>query len=346
MRAVVFAGEGRVRVAEVPEPTLLEPTDALVRVTRTSICGSDLHFLHGKAPLDPGTVMGHEAVGRIEAVGDRVARHRPGARVAVSFVIACGACWFCARGQTSLCEDVRHLGAGPFGGDLPGTQAELVRIPSADVNLLRLPGEVDDEAAVFLGDVLTTGIHGAAAAGIGSGDVVAIVGAGPVGLFCAQAARAEGARTVLVIDRDPARLLAVERAGGLAIDAGRQHPVTAVAEATEGRGADVVIEAVGSVDAFELGLDAVRRGGILLVVGVFAGEEVPLQLGAAWARAITIRFAGSTPVHAWWERALAAVVAGRVNPSEVVSHRLALDDAPEGYRLFEAREASKVVLIP
>ena len=346
MRAVVFAGAGAVRVDDVPEPSVQHAADAIVRVSRTGICGSDLHFVQGKAPVDPGSVLGHEAVGVVEAVGDAVGRHQPGDRVVASFVIACGSCWFCRRGQTSLCDDVRHLGAGPFGGDLAGAQAELVRVPAADVNLLAVPPDVDDERALFVADALTTAVYAAAIAGIGTDDVVAVVGAGPVGLLCASSALARGAGSVLVVDRISDRLAVARRIGAESIDADARQPVTAVAEATDGRGADVVIDAVGSPAAFELSLDAVRRGGSLLGVGLYAGEPVPQQLGAAWARGLTMRFAGSTPVHAWWEATMAGVAAGEIDPSDIVSDRLPLDEAPEGYRRFAAKEAIKVVLTP
>ena len=144
MRAVVFAEVGRVEVADVPAPVVQRPTDAIVRVTRTAICGSDLHFVHGKAPIERGSVLGHEAVGVVESIGGDVTGVRPGDRVVVSFHIACGSCWFCRRGETALCEDHAILGAGPFGGDLPGAQAERVRVPFADTNLLAIPDAVDD----------------------------------------------------------------------------------------------------------------------------------------------------------------------------------------------------------
>lgn len=346
MRAVVFAGAGDVRVEDVDEPRIEDPADAIVRVRRTGICGSDLHFVHGKAPVDVGSILGHEAAGAVESVGDAVRRFVPGDRVVASFVLACGGCWFCRRGQSSLCDDVRYMGAGPFGGDVAGAQAELVRVPAADVNLLHVPPEVDDERAMFVADVLTTAVHAAAIAGIMPGDVVAIVGAGPVGLLLVPAVVARGAAEVLTVDRIASRLALAERFGATAINAATRHPVTAVAEATDGRGADVVIEAVGAPAAFELSLDAVRRGGSLLVAGMYAGEQVPLQLGAAWARAITLRFAGSTHVHAWWGSAMSAVAAREIDPAGIVTDRLPLDDAVEGYRRFAAREAIKVVLSP
>ncbi|MGZ4150338.1 MAG: alcohol dehydrogenase catalytic domain-containing protein, partial [Actinomycetota bacterium] len=164
MRAVVFDRPGRVRVHDVPDPAVQEPADAVVRVTRAAICGSDLHFFHLKAPIAPGEVMGHEAVGLVESVGGAVSTVRPGDRVVVAFHIACGDCWFCRLGETALCEDFRNLGAGAFSGGLAGTQAERVRVPNADVNLLAIPDGVHDEAALFVGDVLTTAYYAASIA--------------------------------------------------------------------------------------------------------------------------------------------------------------------------------------
>lgn len=345
MRAVVFDGPGRVRVAEVPDPSLQAPTDAIVRVLRTAICGSDLHFLHAKAPIEPGEVLGHEAVGLVEAVGDGVRRFRPGDRVVVSFDIACGVCWFCEHGQTSLCEDFMNLGAGAFGGGLPGAQADRVRIPVADVNLLAVPDDVDDDHALFVGDVLTTGLFAAGLASIGRGTSVAVLGVGPVGFFAIQAARNRGA-TVFGVDREPARLALASAAGAEPIDATAVHAPMALAARTGNRGPDVVIEAVGTPDAYETAIEIVRRGGEVVVVGMYAGESVEIQLGVYWARALTVRFAGICPVHAWWTRAMQEVRAGRLDPAPLISHRLPLADAAEGYALFDRREATKVLLLP
>jgi threonine dehydrogenase-like Zn-dependent dehydrogenase len=315
-------------------------------VTRSAICGSDLHFLHGKAPLDPGDVIGHEAVGVVESVGQGVRGFGVGDRVVVAFDIACGECWFCRRGETQLCEDFRNLGAGAFGGGLAGAQAERVRVPVADVNLLGVPDEVDDERALFVGDVLTTAVYATAIAEISAEDTVAIVGVGPVGYLCVQAAIARGARQVLALDREPTRLALAAAAGAVPIDVSARHPSTAVAEATGGRGADVVLEAVGDPRAFETAIDVVRRGGRVVVVGMYAGESVSVQLGVYWARALTVRFAGVCPVHAWWRVAMDEVVAGRIDPMPLVSHRLPLGEAPRGYALFDAHEATKVLLVP
>lgn len=346
MRAVVFDAVGKVRLAEVTDPSIEEPGDAIVRVTRTAICGSDLHFVHGKAPIGPGDVLGHEAVGVVEAIGAGVTRFAVGDRVVVAFNIACGACWFCRRGETQLCDDFRNLGAGAFGGGLQGAQATHVRVPAADVNLLRIPGAIDDERALFVGDVLTTGLYAASLAAIEPSDTVAVIGCGPVGFFCIQAACASGAREVFGIDLEPARLELASIAGAVPVDARAQHPQTALADATDGRGADVVIEAVGSPSAFESAMGVVRRGGRAVIVGVYAGESVEVQLGVYWARALTLRFTGICPVHAWWEQAMAEVGAGRMDPTPLISHRMPLEDAVSGYDLFDRRAATKVVLIP
>jgi threonine dehydrogenase-like Zn-dependent dehydrogenase len=346
MRAVVFDGDGRVAVRDVAEPVVEDPRDAILRVRLAAICGSDLHFLHGKAPLEPGDVIGHEAVGVVEVVGDEVRRFRAGDRVVTAFHIACGACWFCRNGQTQLCDEWRMLGAGLFGGELAGTQAERVRVPLADVNLLGVPDDVDDERAVFVGDVLTTAWYGASVSDIEDGETVAVVGAGPVGFLVAQAALARGAGTVLALDREADRLALVARAGAVPIDVTARNPRTAVDEATEGRGADVVIDAVGHPDAFASAVDVVRRGGRVTVLGMYTGERVDAPLGVWWARALDVRFAGICPVHAWWDDAMRELRAGRLDPTPLVSHRLSIEDAAEGFALFGARRATKVLLRP
>jgi threonine dehydrogenase-like Zn-dependent dehydrogenase len=346
MRAVVLAGPGAVGVADVPDPVLREPTDAIVRVTRSAICGSDLHFLHGKTPTSPGEVLGHEAVGVVEETGDAVEAVSVGDRVVVSFAVACGSCWFCSRGATNLCEHAAVFGAGPFGGDLPGTQAELVRVPWADVNLLPVPEGVDDDRAVFVGDVLTTGYHAASLAGSGADDVVAVLGAGPLGWCAAASLRALGAGTVFLLDRVASRLELATAAGATPLPVGDRSAESALAEVTEDRGADVTIDAVGAADAYRAAVAAVRRGGRVVVAGVYAGESVELQLGVAWARALDLRFTGVCPVHREWREVTRLVEAGALDPSPLVSDRVALEDAPRGYERFERRVATKVLIEP
>ncbi len=346
MRAVVFEAMGRVRVDEVADPEIREPGDAVVRITRSGICGSDLHFLHLKTPIEPGEVLGHEAVGVVESVGGAVVTRSPGDRVVVAFHIACGRCWFCRNGQTGLCEDFRNLGAGAFSGGLAGTQAERVRVPNADRNLLPVPPQLDDERAVFLGDVLTTGYYAATLVDPQPGETIAVVGAGPVGLCAVQSLRALGAERVVALDREPDRLALAEAGGAVPIDVAGRNPHMAVASLTADRGADGVLEAVGSLAAFETAVDVVRRGGRVVIAGVYAGETAEVALGVYAARALELRFAGICPVHSFWERARDALVEGLVDPLPLVSHRLPLAAAAEGYDLFDRHLATKVLLEP
>jgi threonine dehydrogenase-like Zn-dependent dehydrogenase len=346
VKGVVYEDVGRVRVGDLPEPRIEEPDDAVIRVTATAICGSDLHFFHGKAPLLRGEPLGHEAVGVVEEVGPEVDGFVAGNRVVVAFDIVCGECWFCRRGQHALCESFRNLGAGTFGGELGGAQAERLRVPSASHNLLQVPEGMEDERALFVGDTLTTGVYGAAIAGIRPGDVVAVIGAGPVGFFAAQAARLHEPAEVVVLDRDAERLSLVERLGFTPVNVDERNPQTAMAELTEGRGADVVIEAVGSVPGFETALEAVRSGGTVAVIGMYVSETIDFQLGVMWTRALRLVFGGICPVHAWWEEAMRAVAEERIDPLPIISHRLSLAEAPKGYELFDRREATKVILTP
>ena len=350
MRAVVVADEvGKVVLRDLPDPEVIEPTDAVVRITQTAICGSDLHYLHGKVPLEPGEQIGHEVVGVVEAIGPQVSQIAVGDRVVGSFMVACGSCWFCERGQSQLCDDYAILGTGAFGMRLGGAQAQMLRMPWADTNLLKLPDEVSDELAVFVGDTLATAVYGISLGGVRPGDTVAIVGAGPVGLLHAQVAKRAGASQVVIVDRDPRRSeAAAGPAGGYAttIDPARRHPGAALDELTDGRGADVVIEAVGTVPALEASMDLVRRGGTVAVLGVFSIEQLDLNLGPAWSQAISLRFAGLTPVHSHWHETLEAVRDGSLDPLAIVSHRMSLEEAPRGYEIFEAREATKVLLTP
>jgi threonine dehydrogenase-like Zn-dependent dehydrogenase len=349
MRAVVYADLERVRIDELAAPEPRRPGDAVVRVTCAGICGSDLHFFHGKAPLYEGEGMGHEAVGVVEAVGAGVRRVREGDRVVVAFTTACGACWFCRTGATSLCDHAAIFGTGLLGGRLPGAQAERLLVPEADVNLLRIPEGLDDERAVFVADVATTAVYAAtltALTATSATATVAVVGLGPVGSLSVQALRAAGVGTVAALDRDRSRLAMAEAAGATPINVDERHPEMAVAELTDDRGADVAIDAVGHPDAYTTALDVVRRGGEVVVIGMYSGETVETQLGVAWSRGVTVRFAGVCPVHAYWERTIDAIAAGDLDPAPLVSHRLPLEEAQAGYELFARREATKVLLIP
>ena len=343
MRAVVFAGNGKVDVVDVPAPKLTEPGDAVVSITRSAICGSDLHLLDGKtAGMRVGGVIGHEFVGQVIDSGEGA--FQEGQRVIGSFLIACGGCDRCAAGLYNFCMNRRALGLGTLTGDLDGAQAEAVRVPNAKLNLKPLDGPLatlGDEAALFAGDVLTTGFYGADLAGAEPGRVVCVLGAGPIGLFAASAAASKGAR-VLLLDRDERR---VEGAQALGLEAhvSGDEPHEVVASAT-GSLPDTVIEAVGSVEAFKTAMRCTRDGGRVVVLGVYGAERVDLSMGMAWIRGLDISFSGMANIQAHWDEALTAVTTGEIDPTTIISHRLPLDSAVEGYELFASREATKVVL--
>jgi threonine dehydrogenase-like Zn-dependent dehydrogenase len=344
MRAVVYRGEQDVRVEDVPEPSLVDPGDAIVRVSKAAICGSDLHFYNGRVPgVFDGTVVGHEYVGTVVAVGSSVSRFAVGDEVVGSFQIACGTCPPCVLGRYNLCDDLGVLGYGIFVGDLAGAQAEYVRIPFADLNLMKIPLGLSPEQALFAGDILTTGWYAAGIAPVSPGDTVVVVGAGPVGTFAAMAARSMGAARVVAIDLVPSRLALAESLGAVPVNSAERSPTVAV-EDILGGGADVVIETVGLPPALLTAIECVRSGGTVSVIGVHTEFEHPLPLGNLFTRNVTLRFGGSCNVQGWWDKALAAIGSGEADPTVIVSHRMPLDDAAEGYRLFESKQAMKVVL--
>jgi threonine dehydrogenase-like Zn-dependent dehydrogenase len=346
MKSVLYVEPGVAGVGEQPDPAIEEPADAVIRITRSAICGSDLHALSGRLPMQPGEPLGHEAVGVVQEAGPEVTRFRVGGRVAIPFDNVCGTCWYCERGESSLCSGLRNLGLGAAGGGLGGMQAEAVRVPRADHNLLSIPDDVDDERALFVGDVLTTGWYATAQAAPRPGESVAVVGCGPVGYFAVLAAMALGANPVIGIDLVHPRLDLVRAAGGVGIDPSAADVKTAVREATEGRGVDVAVEAVGGLPAFETARAAVRRGGRISVIGVYGDEVLPVAVREYWTRGWKLLFGGICPVHGWWERTMRAVQSGEVDPTPLISHRLPLNEAVRGYELFERREATKVVLTP
>lgn len=335
MRAVVYAGTGAVRIDDVERPRVEAAGDAVVEVTLTAICGSDLHLLSGKTPgARVGAVIGHEFVGFVRDAGDD-ATGLLGSRVVGSFLIACGRCSSCRGGSYNFCSTRRALGLGTLTGDLDGAQAEFVRVPDALVNLMPLEDfGIDDEAALFCGDVLATGFHAVGVAAITPGERCAVFGAGPVGICCALASRHAGA-DVIVVDTDPSRVdFARERFGLEAVES--------VADAS----ADIAIDAVGAVPALKSALRCARDGGRIAVVGVYGAERYELPLGRAWIRALDVRFSGMANVQGCWEAALAAVSRDALDPARMVTHRIALEDAGEGYELFRSRRATKVLMIP
>ncbi|TMK81342.1 MAG: zinc-binding dehydrogenase [Actinobacteria bacterium] len=347
MRAVLFHDIGSIHVGDYPDPALVDPGDVIVKVDSAAICDSDLHLLHGRIPgMRPDSPIGHEFVGTITQAGSDVKHFKTGDRVVGSFLIACGRCWFCARHEYSNCDQLWVLGYGMFTGDLDGAQAEYVRVPIADLNLHAVDPSLSDEQAVFAGDILTTGVYICERAGIKPGDTVAIVGAGPVGLFTLMNARAYAPERILMVDMAADRLKMAESLGAIPLDSTKVNPVVEIQRATGERGADVVIECVGLAPAFTTALNAVRAGGTVAVIGVHSDLSYDFPLGEVWRRGVTIVMGATCNVQENWDKALDLVKEGTVDPTILITHRLPLEDAVEGYKLFEAHEALKVILKP
>ena len=349
MRAVVYAGPGRIRVDDVPAPKVEDPADAVVRVEQTSICASDLHLLDGKTPgMREGAVIGHEYVGTVVEAGGAASGVREGMKVLGSFLIACGRCDACSSRSFNFCRNRRALGLGMLTGDLDGAQAELVRVPDSPINLRALDhvGE-NAERALFAGDVLATGFYASALAEVGRDDVVVVIGAGPVGLSIVMAAGLRRPDRLLLLDTDGSRLDFAQRHLDVeTLDVSDMDAQAAVAGATGGRMADVVVDAVGSTAVFKSALKCVRDGGRVAVVGVYGAERYDLPMGMVWIRGLDIRFSGMANVQAHWTEALDAIDESLIDPSILVTHRLPLERAEEGYDLFASRQAMKVVMTP
>jgi len=347
MRAVVFKDFGAVELAEVPKPKLEEPGDAIVRVTTSAICGSDLHVLNGRIPgMSPGSILGHEFIGVVEEVTPEVTRFKPGDRVLGSFMIPCGHCWYCNHGLFSRCPDQRVFGYGAFVGDINGAQAEFVRTPNADFCLHPVDERLSDEQVLFAGDIFTTGFDCALEARIEKGDSVAVIGCGPVGLMAIQAASVFDPSTIYAVDTVSQRLEMAQDFGAVPVDATTVHPATFLCDSTGERGVDRVLECVGLMPALLDALDYVRPGGRISVIGVHTDPEFPLPLSLSFVKGIDLKFCGTANIVGRWDDAIELISKKRAQPDAIISHRMKLNDAVRGYELFESREALKVVLTP
>jgi len=344
MRAVTFQAPGEVRVEEKGVPELVAADDALVRVGASGICGSDLHIFHGRVPVEKGFTIGHEFVGTVLAAGPDVERVAVGDRVLGCFHVACATCTPCLRGDYHRCDHQRTFGHGSHLGDLQGAQAEQLLVPRANLALRRVPEGMSDEVALFAGDVMGTGFHAVEHAGMRSGDTVAVLGLGPVGLCAVQAAWAGGATKVFAIDSVQQRLAMAAEFGATTIHLTEEEPKKAVRAATEGRGVDVVVDAVGDPDPLALAISLCRDAGTVSGIGAYAGKgEVPL--GLAWLKGLTLRL-GLANVIAHVDRVLALLQAGKLDPAPLVTHHMKLDEAAEAYAIYDRREALKIVLTP
>ncbi len=343
MKAVVLRGPGDVGVEDVPDPAILDPHDAIVAVRATAICGADLFPFHGLTPgFEAGTVLGHEFAGEVVEVGPDVQTLRPGQRVVNASMISDGTCPSCRAGRVTQCERRSLFGYSGVYPRLDGGQAELVRVPLADRTLRELPDHVSDEAAVFLADILPTGYGAVVRGGVSAGDTVVVVGCGPVGLMAVLSAAGLAGR-LIAVDGVPARRELAAQLGAEA--AAPDEAATAVAEATGGLGADVVIEAAGSAGGLDASLKLARGRGVVSVVGAHFERDYPLDNALMFERELTLRFSIGDP-NADGALLLSRLSSRELDPSAIVTHRLPLSDAAEGYRLFDSREATKVVLSP
>jgi 2-desacetyl-2-hydroxyethyl bacteriochlorophyllide A dehydrogenase len=344
MQAVTFQAPGEVRVEECPDPVLVAADDAIVRVEASGICGSDLHLYHGRIPLEAGFILGHEFVGTVTSAGPEVTDVAVGDRVLGCFVTACGRCFSCRRRNFHKCVEARVFGHGKTLGALPGAQAEQVLVPHANLTLRRVPPGMSSDAALFAGDGMGTGFHAVRSADVAPGDVVVVLGLGPVGLCAVQAARALGAGEVIAVDTVAERLAMAERFGATPVHLSEQDPKAAVRKATSGRGADACIEAVGHPDALDLACRLARNNGTISVTGVYS-ERCQVHMGIVWIKALTLR-TGQANVIGHVDAVLAMMTAGLLDPTPLVSRHASLAEAPEAYAAYARREALKIVLTP
>ena len=385
MKALVFHKPSDVRVEQVPDPVLEEPTDAILRVTSTAICGSDLHIYNGLFPQPKPLILGHEFMGVVEEVGSQVKKLKRGDRVVVPFPIACGSCFFCRIDLPAGCERsnpdhygpegglVKGKGGALFGytdlyGGYHGGQAELVRVPYADVGPRKVPERLSDDQVLFLTDILPTGWTAIDWAELKGGETVAVFGCGPVGIMAMKSAWIRGAGRVIGLDRQEYRLRkAREAAKAETINIDSGDPAEAIWGMTGGRGADVCVDAVGmeahrtildkvsevlhaeagSIDALKMACKAVRRGGVVSIVGVYDTAHDNFPLGQIVDKGLKLR-AGQAPVHKYIDELLQLVDDGRIRLDDIITHRLPLARAPHGYEVFNKKleDCVKVVLSP
>jgi threonine dehydrogenase-like Zn-dependent dehydrogenase len=377
VKALVYRGPKKVRVEEVPDPKLEQPTDVLVQITTTNICGSDLHMYEGRTDVEKGKVLGHENLGRVMEVGSAVRRVKVGDWVCLPFNVSCGFCKNCDRGLTGACLTLNpgtagaaygYAGMGPYDGG----QAEYLRVPYGDFNCLRLPEDAEERQNdyVMLSDIFPTGYYATELADVQPGESVVVFGAGPVGLLAAYSASLRGASKIMVVDRHQDRLKLAASIGAIPIDDSKEPAVDQILELTDGEGADKGCECVGYQAHDPSGKEhpnmtmnnlvkSVRATGKLGVVGVFVPEdpnakdkleqkgEIAFDFGEFWSKGLSMG-TGQTSVKAFNRSLCALIESGRAKPSFIDSHELSLSEAPEAYKNFDARSPgwTKVVLKP
>jgi threonine dehydrogenase-like Zn-dependent dehydrogenase len=390
MKAVCWMGKSKVETLTVADPQLLNPHDAIIKITRTAICGSDLHLYDGFIPtMEAGDVLGHEFMGIVEEIGKDVTNLRRGDRVVVPFTIACGNCLFCKKKIWSACDNSNpnaplmeaaygYSGSGLFGyshmmGGYAGGQAQFARVPFANVGPLKIESDLPDEKVLFLSDIFPTGYMAAENAQIQPGDTVAVWGCGPVGQFAIASAFMLGAARVIAIDRLPERLEMARSLGAIIVDYSEEDVsvLTALKDLTGSIGPDACIDAVGleahsaqlqgTYDKIKVALlmetdrpsvlrqaiQAVRKGGMLSIPGVYGGLLDKVPFGAAFGKGITMKM-GQTNMHTYMKPLLERIEKGQIDPSCIISHRITLEQAPEMYKVWRDKKenVTKIVIDP
>jgi threonine dehydrogenase-like Zn-dependent dehydrogenase len=389
MRALTWHGKGDMRCETVPDPSIQDPRDAIIRVTGCAICGSDLHIYDGVIPtMERGDVLGHETMGEVVEVGRGISELKVGDRVVVPFTIACGECFFCQRGYYSGCERSNpnaekaaklwgHSPAGLFGyshllGGFRGGQAEYLRVPYADVGPIKVPGGLSDEQVLFLSDIFPTGYMGAEFCDIKGGETIAVFGCGPVAQFSIRSAFLLGAERVIAIDTVPERLKMAADAGAITVDFMQDDVYERIQELTSGRGADACIDVVGTEPHTSASFDSMldrakvatflgtdrphvlrqaihntRNFGVVSIIGVYGGFVDKIPMGSAINRGLTFRMA-QTPVQHYLPKLLKLIEDGRIDPSFVITHKVALEKGPEMYKTFRDKQDGciKVMIVP
>jgi threonine dehydrogenase-like Zn-dependent dehydrogenase len=375
MKAVVFYAPGDIRLEDVPRPKIEVGTDAIVRLTSSAICGTDLHMVRGTMQgMKPGTILGHEGVGIVEEVGREVRNIRTGDRVVIPSTIACGYCSYCRAGYYSQCDNANptRQGTAFFGGPestgpFHGMQAEYVRVPFANVGLVKLPEQVSDDQAIMLSDIFPTGYFGADIADISAGDTVAVFGCGPVGLFAIVSAFHFGAGRVIAVDKVQDRLDMARKQNAEVVDFGKEDPVQIIRQLTGGIGVDRVIDAVG-VDAMspqqpqgakefqpgdkpgqvlEWAVQAVAKAGKISIIGVYGEQIKEFPIGMCMMKNLSVH-SGNCHHRKYIPELVELVRAGVFDPTEILTQRKPISSAIDAYKYFDAREPGweKVELIP
>ncbi|HEU5320830.1 MAG TPA: zinc-binding dehydrogenase [Methylomirabilota bacterium] len=350
MKAITFHGVGDVRVEDVADPKVTDPTDVVLRVTTSAVCGSDLHQYHGRGGglVQTGALMGHEFMGVVEEAGAAVRTLRRGDRVVAPFSVSCGQCAWCRGRLPTQCTTTgRAVFGGRFGHVWGGGQAERIRVPFADHLCEKVPADMGDDDALFLGDILSTGFFCAESGGIRPGDRVAVFGAGPVGLLALQSALLFGPARVFAVDRVDYRLALAAELGAEPVDLGRGDPAEQLRALTEGRGPDVVLECVGHETPFTQAIQAVRPGGTVSSVGVYVETAMSFPAREAFFKDLTLRM-GICNARNYIAPLMPLVALGKLRPARIVTHTMPLADAPRGYAIFDRKEdrAVKVMLKP